>query len=210
MFGWNVLQASVDGLTESGEVIVVFAVEDVAFDEFPQAFDQVQVGRIRRQELQPDVQRCSEVHHQSTALIASVVQHQRHGTLQSQCGNFVKQVAHRIRRYSPAGGDAYQLIRHRIPCPQNTVTFATGSTANEHSLRTPQATEKSALNKMSGIHKENVTLTAASQLQQRLQRIADEFFLSGCVFLNGFLRRQWDGGRTSPLQPQTFFKNRRV
>jgi len=52
MFGRNVFHAAVDGFAEFGEGVVVSAVENVAFDELPKSFDQVQIWRIRRQELE--------------------------------------------------------------------------------------------------------------------------------------------------------------
>ena len=56
MFGRNVFHAAVDGFAEFGEGVVVSAVENVAFDELPQSFDQVQIWRIRRQELELDIE----------------------------------------------------------------------------------------------------------------------------------------------------------
>ncbi len=47
VFGGDVVEAAVDGMAEFGEVVVVATVGHVAFDELPQAFDQIQVRGIR-------------------------------------------------------------------------------------------------------------------------------------------------------------------
>ena len=49
MFGGDVVEATVDATAEFGEVVVVATVDHVAFDELPQASDQIQVRGIRRQ-----------------------------------------------------------------------------------------------------------------------------------------------------------------
>ena len=47
VFGGDVVEAAVDGMAEFGEVVVVATVGHVAFDELPQAFDQIQVRGLR-------------------------------------------------------------------------------------------------------------------------------------------------------------------
>ena len=56
VFGRDVIEAAIDGVVELGEVVVVATVELVAFDELPQAFDQIQVRRVGRQEQKGDPQ----------------------------------------------------------------------------------------------------------------------------------------------------------
>ena len=57
MLGRYLFQAAINRVAELRKAIVMPAVENVAFDEFPQAFVQVQVRRIRGQKLQPYVER---------------------------------------------------------------------------------------------------------------------------------------------------------
>ena len=40
---------------KGGEIFIIFAVEDLFFEEFPQSFDAIEVGRIAWQEEQFDV-----------------------------------------------------------------------------------------------------------------------------------------------------------
>ena len=76
VFGGDVVETTVVDATELGEVVVVATVEHVAFDELPQAFDQSQIGGIRRQEKPLDVERRRQGLHHGAELIASVVEHQ--------------------------------------------------------------------------------------------------------------------------------------
>lgn len=69
MFGRDVFEAAVDGLAEFGESRVVFPIENVTFDKLPQPFDQVQIQRIRWQELELDIECGRQILHHSTVLI---------------------------------------------------------------------------------------------------------------------------------------------
>ena len=60
-----------------GKLRTVAAVEGTTFRELPQAFDQVQVGRVRGEEQQRDTQLTGQCLDRGVVLIAGVVQHQR-------------------------------------------------------------------------------------------------------------------------------------
>lgn len=210
VFGGDIVEAAVDGVAEFGEVFVVATVQHVAFDELPEAFDQVQVWGVRRQEQELDVERGCEGLHHSAVLIASVVENQGDWSLQSQRGDLAQQVAHRVRRHGPGGGDADQFVGHGVPGSQHAVALATGRTANEQPTQAPEATQERALHKVRGIDKEEVPLTGAGCGELRFQLLIEEFRLSGRMLLDGFLRWQRDGCRTTPLQAQSFFKKRRT
>lgn len=81
MIGWDVCETVINGFAKFDEVIVVSAIEHVVFEELPQTFNQVEVGGIRRQKLQRDVERRGQIHDQSAVLISCVVPHQRYGFL---------------------------------------------------------------------------------------------------------------------------------
>ena len=103
MFGGNVFQVAVDCGAEVGERVVVAAVEDVSFDELPEPLDQVEVGLIRKQELQLNVERRRQVSDQRAVLIAGIVQHQSDRSLQAESRDLAKQFAHRVRRHGAGG-----------------------------------------------------------------------------------------------------------
>jgi len=99
VFAGDVCEATVDRVAKVGERIVVAAVKDIAFDEFPEPLDQVEVGRIRWQELQLNIERRREVNDQRAVLIASVVQHESDWSFPAEGRDLVEQFAHRVRRH---------------------------------------------------------------------------------------------------------------
>src|SRR5580658_9759518 len=60
----NLCQTTIDRSTEILECIVMLPVQHLLLDELPQPLNQVQVGRVRWQELQMDVQTRGQFHHQ--------------------------------------------------------------------------------------------------------------------------------------------------
>ena len=75
--GRNAVEDFLDGGLKVGELRMVAAVEGTTFGELPQAFDQVQVGRVRGEEQQRDTQLTGQCLDRGIVLIAGVVQHQR-------------------------------------------------------------------------------------------------------------------------------------
>ena len=118
VLGGNLVEAAVDGVAEVGERFVVTTVKDIALDELPQAFDEVEVRRVGRQELQPDVERCGQSHDQRTVLIAGVVQHECDGFLQSETGDLMQQFAHRVRRHGLRRRDADSVFDTAFQAPR--------------------------------------------------------------------------------------------
>jgi len=210
VFGRDVIQATVDRGTEFGEGVVVAAVEHVAFDELPQAFDQVEVGRIRGQELQLDVERRRQVDHQRAVLIAGVVEHQGDRAWQLEGGDLAQQFTHRVRRHRAGGRDADELIRHGVPGTQHAVAFAARGPANEQTPQTPQTAQERALDEVRCVDEKDVTFRGSSGSEQRLQCVVQKLGLSRGVLFDGFLGRQRDRGGATPLQAQTFFKKCRT
>ena len=72
-------QAVRDRPGKGGEVGVILGVQYLLFHEFPKPFDQVQIGRVRRQVEQFDFEGLRQSPHDFALLIASVVQYQRDG-----------------------------------------------------------------------------------------------------------------------------------
>jgi len=207
VFAGDVFEAAVDRVAEIGKCVVVASVKDVSFDELPEPFDQVEVGRIRRQELQLDVERRRQVDDQRAVLIAGVVQHQGDWSLQAKGRDFAQQFAHRVRRHGAGGGDADELIRHRVPGSQDAVALAARGSANEQAMQTPQAAQERALNEVGRIDEKHMAVSGACLHQQLLQRVVQELGLSRGVLGDGFLRRQRDRRGATPFQAQCFFKN---
>src|SRR5262249_30210090 len=92
--GRQAAQARVDGLGERLVGRLGTAAQTVLLDELPQPLDQVEVGRVARQEQQLDPQRPRQALHQRAALVAGVVQHQGDRHAQPSRGHPAQQVAH--------------------------------------------------------------------------------------------------------------------
>jgi len=210
VFGRDLIQTAVDRGAEFGEGVVVAAVEHVSFDELPQAFDEVEVGRIRRQELQLDVERRRQVDDQRAVLIAGVVEHQGDRSCQAEGGDLAQQFTHRVRRHRAGGRDADKLIRHGVPGSQHAVALAARGPSNEQALQTPQTAQERALDEMSCVDEEDVTCFGSSGSEQRLQCFVEKLGLCRGVLFDGFFGRQRDCGGATPLQAQTFFKKCRT
>ena len=84
--GWKAVEDFLDGGLKVSERRMVAPVECAAFDELPQAFDQVQVRRVRRQEEERDPQLFRRCLNGDVALIPGIVQHHRDRSGQPQRG----------------------------------------------------------------------------------------------------------------------------
>jgi hypothetical protein len=79
MGGRKAVEGCFDGVSKVAAGWVESAVEGATIDEPAQAFDQVQVGRVRREEQQRDPQLRCERLDRGVVLIAGVVQRERDG-----------------------------------------------------------------------------------------------------------------------------------
>ena len=83
-------QTVLDGVLEQLKVLVIFRIQALFADKFPQAFNQIEIGRVRRQKEDFDPQISSLGEHEPTALIARVVHHDRDRCLQSELSDLLK------------------------------------------------------------------------------------------------------------------------
>ena len=72
-FARNFGQTVLNRLLEIGELLVVLRVEALLFDKFPEAFNQVQVRRIRWQKEQLNPQFVGDGLNKTAALVTSIV-----------------------------------------------------------------------------------------------------------------------------------------
>ena len=178
VFDRDVCEATVDRGAEIGERIVVAAVKDIAFDKFPESLDQVEVGRIRRLERQPHIERRREVHDQRAVLIASVIQHESDWSFPAEGRDLAEQFAHRVRGHGAGGRDADERIRHRVPSSQDAISLAARGSANKQTTLAPQAALERALNEVGRIDAKYLAVLRSRLFQQRLQRVVEELGLS--------------------------------
>lgn len=187
--GRELIQAVVDGGSEIGEGVVMAAVQGFFLEELPQAFDQVQVGRVTGQEQQFDGQARGEVLHEGAALIACIVQHQRDRAGEVPCGDLLQQFAHRCRGDVGRVANRQDFVSHGVPGGQHVVAVATGCGADEHSQRGPDAAQEGSQHEVCRVHEEHLPLSRARFLQARFEFAVQEFALRldvlGDTFLGG-------------------------
>ena len=78
MFGFELLDGLGDRFGEGVEVVQRACGQGQFFHQFPNTPDQVQIGRVRRQEQQFNVERLGALTNRFGAVIRCVVQHDRH------------------------------------------------------------------------------------------------------------------------------------
>jgi hypothetical protein len=85
----------IDAVLEFFELIIVDAIQYLLFDEPPQAFDQIQIGRIGRQVKEFDAWFFGLAGNRLAFLVSGVVQHQSDGAAGARIGvcNFAEERA---------------------------------------------------------------------------------------------------------------------
>ena len=167
--GRNAVEDFLDGGLKVGELRMVAAVEGTTFGELPQAFDQVQVGRVRGEEQQRDTQLTGQCLDRGVVLIAGVVQHQCDRSGQTQRGNLPQQFAHRLGVDDRGVSHGDQVARHRIPRPQDIEPLTSRSRTHEDPRERPQVTQEGPEHEMGRVDEEHVTFTGLGGGQDRLQ-----------------------------------------
>jgi len=137
---------------------MVFAVDALSLHESPQALDQVQIGRIRREEQKANAQLGGQALDDLVALVAGVVQDDGDRAVQLLGGNLAEQLAHRLGVDHGRVGHGDQLPRDGVPSPQDIEPLPTGSGTHEDAGEAPQTTQESAVNEMSSVDEEDVAL----------------------------------------------------
>ena len=119
--------AGVDAILEGVEVIIVSAVQNLLFDEPPQPFDQIQVGRIGGQINEFDALFLGLVGNRLAFLVSGVVQHQsdRAAGARIGVGNFVQELGKHPLVDVGVVGHRNGLMSYRVVSAQDVVTLTT-------------------------------------------------------------------------------------
>lgn len=137
MGGMGLRQAIGDGGFEGLEVIVVFAIEALLFDKLPQALNEVQIGRIAREEEKFDIQRRRQRHDDLTSLITRVVKDDGDGDGKASAGDAVKQIANAVGVNVGIVGDQDEFMRDGVKSPQHIEALTPRGRAQEQTRETP-------------------------------------------------------------------------
>lgn len=142
MSGVQLVEASVNRGLEVGVIRMVTRVQGLFLDELPKPLDQIEVGGVRGQKQQLDVQLLRHVSDKLAPLIRGVIEYQRDRCSHAQGGDLVQQLTDRVTIDVSLIADADQFLRERVHGSQNIVSLAARSAANEQPCRTPDPAQK--------------------------------------------------------------------
>ena len=137
---------------------MIFPVHALPFGEPPEPFDQIQIGRIGREEHQTSVQLDRQCWYDLVPLITRVVEDNGDRPGETRGGHLAEQFAHGVGVHHGRIGNGDQSSRDGVPSAQNIEALAAGRGSNEHPGDRPQTTQKSAEDEMSSIDEEDVTI----------------------------------------------------
>jgi hypothetical protein len=147
----------------------ITAVERATFDAFPQTLDPIRIGRVRRRKQQFDPHRIGQGLHHGVVLMASIVENRRDRPRPPQRRDPSQQFAHRSRVHGRRVGHRRQFSGDGLPGSQNIESLPPRSRSHEDSRKRPQTTQKSAVDKMGGVHEKHVSVARLSLIEPRLQ-----------------------------------------
>ena len=152
-------QTVLDRLFEQSKVLVIVRIQALFSDEFPQAFNQIEIGGVGRQKQEFNPESSRLLHHEPTALIAGIIHHHSHRGGEAQGGELLEQFAHAggidvavIGHGNELVGDGMQGSQHIEALP------ATGSTHHDAS-ETPEPAQIGPEDKMGSIDEKDGALT---------------------------------------------------
>lgn len=176
--GVDTVEAVLNGSHELLGSGVVFAIEAILLDKLPQPLNEVEVGRITRQEQQLDVPRLGVVDDPPAMLVRGVVEHQRDGTQGTVQGpEFVQQLANRLGVDERPVGQADQLACHGVEGTEYIEPLAPGGGLEKHAGETPHQAQEGAKDKVSRVEEVDITEAGSGLVQQRFHGL---FLNSSC------------------------------
>ena len=184
MAGVDGFEAVKDGGLELLVGGVVAAVEAILFDELPQPLDQVEVGRVARQEQQVDAPCDGVDHHELAVLVARVVQHDGDGIVRVQGPQFVEQVADGLGGDVSLVDDVNQLTSDGIERSQHVEALTAGGGLDEGAAEAPDHGQERAIDKVRRVHEVDLALAGLGLIQHGIQAV--------------FLKVAWTTGSALP------------
>lgn len=209
MAGCEVGDCFLDGglkLLKSG---MVTPIDGRPLDELPKPFDEVQVRRVGGQEQQRDFQLRRQRLHRGVTLVASVVQHQRDRSGQTEGSDLPQQLAHRFRVDDRGVGHAYQFAGHGVPGSQDIEPLAARGGPHEDSRERPQAAQERPVHKVGRIDEEDVSPPSGGGVEAGLQFDVVKQGLLGDMLGQVFLGGTGSARTRCHLSPMSF-RNLRV
>ena len=156
-----------DYIVQCWEVLIV---ETATPDQFPDAFDRIELWTVRRQKMEPEVMGdgCSPRLVQHSVVIACVIADDHHCATRvaTDAFQFTQEVPASLRIEPAFRTRHYQLAVPQAHCPEETDAFACRSVSANRIVdlgRNPETTARSVLLKVYFIHGPHFHLVALSQ-----------------------------------------------
>lgn len=148
---------------------VVAAIEAVLFDELPEAFDQVEIRRIRREKHQGNPALGGVGHYLLAMLVPGVVEHEGQGVFGMQFPQLVEQVTDALCVDIGMVDDADELATHGVDRAQDVEALTACRRPNEGTPEAPDHGEKSSVDEVCRINKIDLALAGLSLIQHGVQ-----------------------------------------
>lgn len=168
---------------------MIAAVDRPAFGELPESLDQVQIGRVRRQEQERDPQVRGQRHHHRVPLVTRIVEHQGDRSRQSLRRDLAQELAHRVGVDHRGVGHGHQLTSQRVPRAAHVEPLPPRGRPHEEPRERPQVARERAEHKMGRVDEEHVSLPRLRGVQRGLQ-----FFVEKSSLIGGMLDEVFLGG----------------
>ena len=167
--GVQTIEHVVDGLLETAEVGEVPVRQGLLPDELPDAFDQVQVGRVGWQIDQADVVDLGHGPDKRGVLVAGVVQHDVDRFVRMGESDFVQQPGHRFVVDRFGGGFPDQPVTDGVDSPQHTVALPSGGGGDDEGDQAREVAEERSADEVGGIDEIDLAPTRDGLVQQGFQ-----------------------------------------
>ena len=148
-------QTGLDSLLEQLKVLVIFRIQALFFDEFPQTLNQIEIGGVGRQKEDFDAQISSLLKHQPTALIASIIHHHSHRQSQPEQSYLLQQCTDTGRRDVAVVGHGDKLMRDGIQGTQDVEALPSAGRTHQDACETPEIAQIRPQHKVGTIHKKD-------------------------------------------------------
>ena len=167
--GVQAIENVVDGLLEPSEVGEVFVRQGLLPDELPDAFDQVQVGRVGWQIDQADVVDLGHGPDELGVLVAGVVEHDVDRFVRMGFAKLVEELGDFDFGDGSDGGDAEELVADGVDRPEHAVTLPSGGGGDDEGDEAPEVAEERSADEVGGIDEIDLAPTRDGLVQQGFQ-----------------------------------------
>ncbi len=132
------LQAVDNGVAEALELGIIFGIKALFFDKFPKALNQIQIGRIRRQEKQFDLKSCRKLLDDFSSLIARIIQNQCHRRCKVEVRNLPEKIADTLAVDIGVIDNREQFMSYGIQSSQDIEALSAGGSFQKESHGAPK------------------------------------------------------------------------